>query len=69
MHNLEYLEDFLDLFFTLFADNGIKTAIRKLSNANLEFATLKVTNPHEYVFHVQLNRPEKRNAMNPKFFE
>lgn len=43
--------------------------MRKLSHSNLEFTTLKVTNPHEYVFHVQLNRPEKRNAMNPKFFE
>lgn len=36
--------------------------------ATYEYKTLKVTNPHEYVFHVEMNRPEKRNAMNPTFF-
>ena len=25
--------------------------------------------PHEYVFHVELNRPEKRNAMNMALFK
>ncbi len=46
-------------------------SIKKLStdSQNLEFSTLKVTNPHEYVYHVQINRPEKRNAMSPTFFE
>jgi hypothetical protein len=44
---------------------------RKLSTSldNFKFETLKVTNPHEFVFHVQMNRPEKRNAMNPTFFK
>lgn len=47
------------------------TAARNLSSKNesLEFNTLKVTNPHEFVFHVELNRPEKRNAMSPQFFD
>lgn len=43
--------------------------IRKLSNSNSEFETLKVTTPYEHVYHVQINRPEKRNAMNPTFFK
>ncbi len=43
-------------------------SVRRLSES-LKFATLKVTNPHEYVYHVQFNRPEKRNAMNPNFFK
>lgn len=30
----------------------------------LMFETLKVSNPAKYVFHVQLNRPKKLNAMN-----
>lgn len=33
-----------------------------------DFKTLKVTNPDEFVFHVEFNRPEKRNAMSPTFF-
>jgi len=28
------------------------------------FHTLKIENPKEYVYNVQLNRPEKANAMN-----
>ncbi|KAM9325356.1 delta(3,5)-Delta(2,4)-dienoyl-CoA isomerase, mitochondrial [Gastrophryne carolinensis] len=28
------------------------------------FETLKVTTPQDHVFHVELNRPEKRNALN-----
>ena len=32
--------------------------------SKLTFETLKVSNPMKYVFHVQLNRPEKLNAMN-----
>ena len=33
-----------------------------------KFETLSVTNPHEFVYHVEFNRPEKRNAMNFTFF-
>lgn len=38
------------------------------SDATYQFETLKVTSPEENVLHVELNRPEKRNAMNMKFF-
>lgn len=34
-----------------------------------KFETLKITNPHEYVFHVELNRPQKRNSMTPQLFD
>ncbi|CAF0804643.1 unnamed protein product [Brachionus calyciflorus] len=45
--------------------------LRQLSTSidtNYNFKTLKVTAPSEYVFHVEFNRPERRNAMNPTFF-
>lgn len=29
-----------------------------------KFHTLKIENPKEFVYNVQLNRPEKANAMN-----
>lgn len=38
------------------------------NNSSYQFETLSVSNPHEYVYHVQFNRPEKRNAMNFTFF-
>ncbi|XP_013416113.1 delta(3,5)-Delta(2,4)-dienoyl-CoA isomerase, mitochondrial [Lingula anatina] len=46
---------------------------RKMSSGGLEaagysFETLKVTKPREYVLQVELNRPEKRNAMNAAFW-
>lgn len=58
----------------LINQSSIKTinvaSVRKLSSEteSLEFETLKVTTPHPYVYHVQINRPKKRNAMNVKFF-
>lgn len=33
-------------------------------NSLSQYHTLKVENPHEFVYNVQLNRPEKANAMN-----
>ena len=39
------------------------------AETSMDFTTLKVTCPHENVYHVQLNRPEKRNAMSPTFFK
>lgn len=44
---------------------------RQLSTSiesNYNFKTLKVSAPSEYVYHVEFNRPERRNAMNPTFF-
>ncbi|XP_045169189.2 delta(3,5)-Delta(2,4)-dienoyl-CoA isomerase, mitochondrial-like isoform X3 [Mercenaria mercenaria] len=32
------------------------------------YTTLNVTRPREYVVHVEMNRPDKRNAMNGAFF-
>ena len=54
--------------------NAARTfASRKLSDAakgiSYNFKTLNVTSPHEHVYHVELNRPESRNAMNPTFFD
>ncbi len=44
-------------------------SIRKMSDKKLEFSTLQVSTPHENVYLVQINRPEKRNAMSPLFFK
>ena len=33
------------------------------------FETLAVTKPADHVLHVELNRPNKRNAMNQQFFK
>ena len=55
----------------MLSNTGSKT-LRNLSTEaqpELNFTTLKVTNPHQNVFHVELNRPAKRNAMNVAFFE
>ncbi|KAK2181803.1 hypothetical protein NP493_375g01048 [Ridgeia piscesae] len=35
---------------------------------NYTFETLKVTRPKDFVLHVELNRPEKRNSMNEAFW-
>ncbi|XP_068106717.1 delta(3,5)-Delta(2,4)-dienoyl-CoA isomerase, mitochondrial isoform X2 [Hyperolius riggenbachi] len=36
--------------------------------ASYNYETLKVTSPMDQVFHVEINRPEKRNAMNRAFW-
>jgi len=33
-----------------------------------KFETLSVTEPSEFVYHVEISRPEKRNAMNMTFY-
>ena len=38
------------------------------SMAAMEFETLKLTQLHEHVLNVELDRPEKLNAMNKQFF-
>lgn len=42
------------------------TIIRNMSSnpPSLAFTTLIVSSPSDYVYHVELNRPEKRNAIN-----
>ncbi|KAL5007940.1 hypothetical protein ScPMuIL_013521 [Solemya velum] len=37
---------------------------RKMSAINYDFTVLRVTRPRDFVVQVELNRPEKRNAMN-----
>jgi len=39
-----------------------------MSSTGYEFETLRVTPVSEYVYHVEINRPEKRNAMNKAFW-
>lgn len=41
---------------------------RMYSTGSYSFETLAVSKPHEHVIHVELNRPEKRNAMNKAFW-
>ncbi|XP_053577568.1 delta(3,5)-Delta(2,4)-dienoyl-CoA isomerase, mitochondrial isoform X2 [Bombina bombina] len=38
------------------------------SNTKYQYETLKVTSEGDHVLHVELNRPEKRNAMNKAFW-
>jgi len=39
------------------------------SLSDYTFQALKVTSPSEFVYHIEINRPEKRNAMNKAFWE
>lgn len=43
--------------------------LAKASTTASNFETLKVTVPKEYVYHVELNRPDKLNAMNHTLWE
>merc|ERR1712137_368033 len=45
-----------------------RNAVAMSSLANYKFETLQVTSPSEFVYHVQLNRPKKLNAMNSAFW-
>lgn len=42
--------------------------LRTMSGESYQYTTLLVTRPREYVVQVEMNRPEKRNAMNAAFF-
>jgi len=39
-----------------------------MASSTYEFETLNVTEPSEFVYYVEINRPEKRNAMNMTFW-
>ena len=41
---------------------------RMLSTQEYKFETLDVTKPRNHVLQVNINRPEKRNAMNKTFW-
>ena len=44
--------------------DAVANTVRMLSS----FETLKLSTPAEHVLHIELNRPDKRNAMNKQFF-
>lgn len=62
------LKNVITIFYSFFIGNLIQRMLSTDQLENYKFETLKVTNPHEFVFHVEFNRPEKRNAMNFAFF-
>ncbi|XP_044161153.1 delta(3,5)-Delta(2,4)-dienoyl-CoA isomerase, mitochondrial isoform X4 [Bufo gargarizans] len=43
---------------------GLRNMSSEAGLSSYSYETLKVTTPVDHVFHVELNRPEKRNAMN-----
>lgn len=45
-----------------------QNAVRAMSTAGGPFTSLSVSRPTEAITHVQLNRPDKRNAMNRAFW-
>lgn len=61
---------FLVLEFAVSHQNGImknfgSAAVDSTSSKdNIQFETLSVSVPSEFVYHVQLNRPDKMNAIN-----
>jgi len=44
------------------------TLKRTMTSSAYKFETLNVTEPSEFVYHVEINRPDKRNAMNKTFW-
>ena len=62
----------LTLIFALASSHHYtaSTTMRQMSSdaSAYQFETLKVTSPQDNILHVELNRPEKRNAMNMVFF-
>ena len=44
------------------------TVKRTMALSAYKFETLNVTEPSEFVYHVELNRPDKRNAMDKTFW-
>ena len=44
------------------------SAVTMATEGSWQFETLEVTRPSEWVVRVQLNRPDKSNAMNMAFF-
>jgi len=44
------------------------TLKRTMTSSAYKFETLNVTEPSEFVYHVEINRPDKRNSMNKTFW-
>lgn len=49
-------------------DKSGLTLKRTMTSSAYKFETLNVTEPSEFVYHVEINRPDKRNAMNKTFW-
>ncbi|XP_040179256.1 delta(3,5)-Delta(2,4)-dienoyl-CoA isomerase, mitochondrial isoform X1 [Rana temporaria] len=47
---------------------GLRNMSSEAGPASYDYETLKVTTPKDNIFHVEINRPEKRNAMNKAFW-
>ncbi|XP_069842718.1 delta(3,5)-Delta(2,4)-dienoyl-CoA isomerase, mitochondrial isoform X1 [Dendropsophus ebraccatus] len=47
---------------------GVRNMSSETGLSSYSYETLKVTTPVDHVFHVEINRPEKRNAMNKAFW-
>ncbi|CAI9553079.1 unnamed protein product [Staurois parvus] len=47
---------------------GLRNMSSEAGLASYSYETLKVTAPRDHIFHVEINRPEKRNAMNKAFW-
>lgn len=50
------------------AVNLMRRALSSAAPVAYNFETLNVTRPKEFVVHVEVNRPEKRNAQNSTFY-
>ncbi|XP_071979753.1 delta(3,5)-Delta(2,4)-dienoyl-CoA isomerase, mitochondrial [Engystomops pustulosus] len=47
---------------------GLRNMSSEAGLSSYNYETLKVTSPADHIFHVEINRPEKRNAMNKAFW-
>lgn len=47
---------------------GLRNMSSEPGLSSYSYETLKVTTPADHIFHVEINRPEKRNAMNKAFW-
>ncbi|KAG8448866.1 hypothetical protein GDO86_015803 [Hymenochirus boettgeri] len=47
---------------------GLRTMASEAETSKYQYETLKVTTEPNHIFHVELNRPNKRNAMNKSFW-
>lgn len=47
---------------------GLRNMSSEAGLSSYSYETLSVTTPSDHIFHVELNRPEKRNAMNKAFW-
>lgn len=74
--NLDLSDPWLVLCSLSLSDRGLwlpgQAAVRAMSSSGASssspYSTLAVSHPAEFITHVEINRPEKRNAMNKAFW-